>query len=158
MCRHGFWVAIRCRLFCFFLIHCSSCRSVSKSEGGSQTVESISYQRLLRRAVGLVTQGMKCIAPTWSCCCDKHGIYFFCLLAGQETLVCCKWRHSWKKNILKMCEPAIKWILNLPQASRCLVRRRTFSFLFLLPCFFQGFPTAASVAALAGPTGPLPGL
>lgn len=49
-------------------------------------------------------------------------------------------------------------ISDQPQASRCLFRRRTFSFLFLLPCFFQGFPSAASDPAFPGPTGPLPGL
>lgn len=44
------------------------------------------------------------------------------------------------------------------QASRCLLSRRTFSFLFLFPCFFQGLPATISDSALPGPTGPLPGL
>lgn len=44
------------------------------------------------------------------------------------------------------------------QASRCLVILRIFSFLFLLPCFFQGLPIGTSLPGLSGATGPLPGL
>lgn len=126
--------------FCFFLIHCSSCRSVSKSEGGSQTVESISYQRLLRRAVGLVTQGMKCIAPTWSCCCDKHGIYFFCLFAGQETLMCCKWRHSWKKKNIEDVWTCNKMDFKSSSGIQVFGKAANFLLLVSVAVLLPGFP------------------
>lgn len=44
------------------------------------------------------------------------------------------------------------------QASRCLLSLLTFSFLFLLPCFFQGFPACCSPPAFPCACGPLPGL
>lgn len=44
---------------------------------------------------------------------------------------------------------------NQHQPSRCFVTRRSFSFLFLFPCFFQGLPCIVSDSEL---TGPLPGL
>lgn len=42
--------------------------------------------------------------------------------------------------------------------SRCLYSRRLFSFLFLLPCFFQAFPALLSALTVAAVTMPLPGL
>lgn len=85
----------------------------------------------------------------------KGTIYIWILISIKSSEIICQ--HVLFPFLLTLYGIEIALISNLHQTSRCLFRRRTFSFLFVLPCFFQGFPTISD-AVCTGPTGPLPSL